>query len=110
MKIQTESPAADRIVAEKWAMWRESFRMAHLLLKEQQPLSWEDRESKEHYFSYAPSLAAALQEQMMSGSCFIAQAPEKDQIERYGYAAAMVKSMQAANEQVEKQIAERGRE
>lgn len=102
MKTETESPGADRIVAEKWAMWRASFRMAKQLLKEQEPVSWEDREAKEHYWSNVPILAMALHDQMLGGSAYINQAPEKDQLERFDHAMAVVRSMNAATTAAEK--------
>lgn len=103
---QTESPGADRIVAEKWALYRESFRMARILLKEQEPETWEDRLAQDHFWSALPMLALSLQEQMLSGSHFVAQAPEKDQIERYDHALSVVRSMQAANDAAEKKAKE----
>lgn len=106
MKIQTESPGSDRIVAEKWELWRESFRMAKLLLQENAPLPFDDREAKEHYYAQVPGLAAQIHEQMLGGSHFVAQAVEKDQIERYEHAIAIVRSMRAANETVEKKLKE----
>jgi hypothetical protein len=101
MKARTENRGADRIVAEKWAVWRESFRMARIMLKEQEPLTFEDTVAKEHYYSNVPILAMALHDQMLSGSAFIHQAPEKDQLERYDSAMAIVASMKAANDEVE---------
>lgn len=100
--VKTENPAADRIVAEKWAVWRESFRMAKLILKEQEPCAWTEGDAREHYYANVPILAMALHDQMMGGTSFISQVNEKDQIERYDLAMAMVNSMKTANEAVEK--------
>lgn len=109
--VKTENPAADRIVAEKWAVWRECFRMAKLLLKESEPCSWgSEGNAKEHYYANVPVLAMALHDQMMGGTSFISQVVEKDQIERYELAMAMVKTMQAANDLVEKKAKKDGHE
>lgn len=101
--VKTENPGADRIVAEKWAVWRECFRMAKLMLKEHEPCTFTEAETKEHYYANVPVLAMALHDQMMGGTSYIAQAPEKDQIERYDLSMAMVNSMRTANDNVEKE-------
>ena len=108
MKIATENPGADRIVAEKWVVWRECFRMAKLMLQEQEPMTFEDREAREHYYAAVPGLASQLHDQMMGGTAFVAQASEKDQIERFDHAAAIVRSMQTASEQVERALKAKG--
>jgi len=100
--VKTENPAADRIVAEKWAVWREAFRMAKLILKENEPCAWSESDAKEHYYSNVPILAMAFHDQMMGGTSFISQVNEKDQLERYDLAMAMVNSMRTANDAVEK--------
>lgn len=100
--VKTENPSADRIVAEKWAVWRECFRMAKLMLKEQEPVQWSEGEGRDHYYANVPVLAMALHDQMMSGTSYICQVTEKDQIERYELSMAMVNSMKTANDAVEK--------
>lgn len=101
-KSESENPAAHRIIAESWAMWRESFRMARLLLKGGEPLTWEAKEQKEHYYAFLPMLASNLHDQMLGASNFIVQAPEKDQIERYESVMVMVREMKLGNEAAEK--------
>ncbi|MGH8897934.1 MAG: hypothetical protein ACRDZ4_13160 [Egibacteraceae bacterium] len=101
----TENPGAARIVAEAWALWREAFRMARLLLKEQEPVAFQEREAMERYYGYVPWLAGKLYDDMLGGSAFVHNAKEKDQIERFEHSRDMVAEMKRQNdtEQVQAQ-------
>lgn len=90
---------ARRLVTEGLALWKEAFRLARLVLKDGEPVSWQDREGMEHYYSYVPMIAAKIYDDMLGGSGFAGEAPEKTQRERFDNVMAMAAAMrEAAND------------
>ena len=94
---ETENPAASRLVVESWDLWREAFRMARQILKENEPTEHlHDEEQRANYYASIPSMAARLHDEILSNMAFLHNTKEHEQITRYEEAVAMVQALRTA--------------
>ena len=78
-----ENPKARTIVRQTFALYREAMRMAALVLRAEEPITWEDREQKERYYTYAPIIGGQIYHDLLQNSAFIEQATDKDHESRF---------------------------
>lgn len=99
-----ENPRAAKIVEESWRLWRSCFRMARAILKEAEPVSWEEREQMERYYTMTPMIASKLCDDMLSNGAFLNNATENDQERRFDGMAAILGEMDRRSAEAEKKI------
>jgi len=98
----SENPNAAAIVDQSVQLWRSSFRLATAILRQEQPLTWEEREQKERYYTMVPMIAAKLYDDALSNGAFLQQVPEQDQDRRISGMAAVISEMDRASGEAEK--------
>jgi len=98
---QSENPRTQTLLRLNLDLWREAIRMAKLLLREGEPLNWEEREARERYYSFVPMIAGKLSDDLHGFSGYLDQASEKELVSRFEQIAAVVKELRAINDEVE---------
>jgi hypothetical protein len=101
MPRQIENPRANIIIRQNRALWHEAMRAAKRILKEDEPVTWEDREQMERYYAAVPMIAMKIHEDYISSAYFLIQAPEKDQDSRFDKVAAVLAEAKAQNDEEE---------
>lgn len=99
----SENPAARQLVRQEWGLFCQAMKMARLLLSHGEPLTFEDREQREHYYAAAPIVALHIFDRMLSDSAFLQQANERDHEQRSAGTAAIIGEMEALMGEIEKQ-------
>jgi len=102
--VTVENPKAAKIVEETWRLWRSCLRMARVMLKESEPVSWEEREQMERYYTMTPMIASKLYDDMLGNGAFLNSANENEQERRFEGMAAILGEMDRRSGEAEKVI------
>lgn len=99
---ESENPRAATLLRQNWNIWVQSMRAANLLLKSQEPMTFEDREQQERYMSFVPLVATKMYDDFLHYGAYVEQATDKQQDERIATTAGLLKEMTALNDENEK--------